>query len=243
VNYLLLEALVSLIAGVLFILASIRIWTAARDKSWETRRATVAYSFLWGTAAAGSLTLVAANLAAIMEWKTLDNVFSAASGLIWGLAVIPFFYICAYLILQTLRAARIAAVCGGALFVLGAWLAYQAPRVVKEVSPHYFMHIFEGPLVQVYVVCAVVLPGIVASVFLYRTALQLEGTGRWRGLMGTAAMDVYILSMLTRVVWQELAANVISRILLLASALLIFWTYFSRRPAESGKEPDGAPGA
>lgn len=230
--YLIVESLLVLAAGVLFVIAARRIWSGARDKSDEVRRATLGYSSLWLTAAAGSFTLAVANLAAVLEWYGLDDVMSAASGLVWALAVIPFFYIVGYLVLQSLRAARISAACGGLLYAAGVWLAFDSPTEKVLVASHYTMHIFREPLAQVYTICAVVLPAAAASFFLYKTALQLEGTGRWRGIMSTVAIDVYVASMLVRVAWQDLAANVISRVLLLASALLIYVAYSYRRLPE-----------
>ncbi len=212
-----------------------------QGKVLDTRRATFAYAFLWGTAAAGSVTLALANLAALLGVEGLDDFFSAASALIWSVAVIPFFYICGYLILHSQRSARVAAACGAVMFGLGVWLAYNTPFEAREVAYLYFINVFEGPMVQAYVLCVVLLPGVVASFLLYRLALRLEGIGRWRSLMGMAAMDVYLLALLLRVVWQALPANLISRLLLLVTAVLIFLAYYAPPggPEEDGKHREG----
>lgn len=238
--YLWVESVLCLAAGVLFLLASFRIQSSSRGKPQEARRANFAYAFLWLTAGAGSFLLMAANVSALMEWRTLDDAFSAASAVTWGMAVIPFLYISAYLILQSVLAARIAGACGGLLLAVGVWMAFEAPKRVVEEASRYFINIIENPWAQVYTVGVVVVPGVIASVYLYETGLRLEGAGRWRSLMGTVAMDVYIISMLTRVAWQALAANLVSRALLLVSAVLIFLAYHYTPPGlKEGGEGEG----
>lgn len=236
--YLWAESAACLAAGALFLPASLRIASSSRGKAQDARRANLAYAFLWLTAGVGSFLLLAANLSALTGRRSLDDAFSAASALTWALAVVPFLYISAYLILQSVTAARIAGACGGALFALGAWMAYEAPKRVVEEAPSYFITVIENPWARVYAFCAVVIPGAAASVYLYETGLRMEGAARRRNLMGTVAMDIYIVSMLARVTWQAVAANLVSRLLLLASAALIFLAY--RGPARGpGEGADG----
>ncbi len=176
------------------------------------------------------------------DWRASTTFFSAASALIWSAAVVPFFYICGYLLLHGQRSARAAAACGAVLYALGVWLAYNTPFETREVAERYFINVFEGPSIQAYVLCVVLLPGVVASFLMYRLALRLEGIGRWRGLMGMAALDVYLLALLLRVVWQALPANLISRLLLLVTAVLIFLAYYAPPggPEEEVKRREGS---
>jgi len=220
------EGLICLVAGLIFGACSLRIWGTSRDKALQLRRAAIANALLWAAVAAGSWLLALSSAITVMGWMAAGDVARSASALAWGIAVVPLFYFYGYLILGEPWEAHLAGAAGVLIFAMGTLALFRAPRAVVEVAEGYRIQMVEDSLVRGAVLVVDLVLGALVSFFLFRISRELRGLGRWRSILGTCALDAFILSTLVRLAWQDLAATFASRLILFASALILAWGYF-----------------
>ncbi len=220
------EGLICLVAGLIFAACALRIRGLSASKALRVRRAASANALLWAAVAAGSFLLTLAAALTVSGWEEAGDVARSASALSWGIVVIPLFYLYGYLILREPWEAHLAGAVGAVIFAAGSLALFRAPRAVVEVAEGYRIQTVEDALTRFAILSVVLIIGAVVSAFLWRISRDLEGLGRWRSVLGTLALSVFVLSMLVRLAWQVLAATFASRFLLLASALLLYWGYF-----------------
>jgi hypothetical protein len=185
-----------------------------------------AYFFIWFNAGGSSMLLAIAYWASIFGFQEMDRSFSLMSGLFAAISLIPFYYLSGYFLFNKPRSANIAAVVAAILFSAGILLVFNSRIVSHQLATNYFAYSVQNKLVLIFIAVMGILPVAMVSLYLFRTALHLEGTGRRSSVWGTLALDLYVLGLLVNVLLHSIPSNLFSRLLCLASASLIFITYY-----------------